>query len=72
MTQVRTTCVPELGHRSALSLCDLRPSGHTTTGGHVTSFVYKEGGMSGDGDAASGCAMFWKSVSVFDSESVPQ
>ena len=29
--------------------------------------------MSGDeGDAASGCAMFWKSVSVFGSESVPQ
>ena len=28
--------------------------------------------MSGDkGDAASGCAMFWKSVSVFGSESLP-
>ena len=43
---IRTTCVPGLGHRSAQSLRDPRPSRHTTTGGHVTSFPYKEGGYS--------------------------
>ena len=80
MTQVMTTCVLGLGHRSAQSLCDPRPFRHTTTGGRVTSFANREGGSSicpcsmmsrDEGDAASECSMFWKSVSVFGSESVP-
>ena len=45
-TQVRTTCIRGLGHRSAISLRDLRPSRNTTTRGRVTSFAYKEGGSS--------------------------
>ena len=46
MTQVMTTCVLGLGHRSAQSLCDPRPFRHTTTGGRVTSFANREGGSS--------------------------
>ena len=46
MTQVRTTCVPGLGHQSAQSLRNHQPSRHTTAGGRVTSFANKEGGNS--------------------------
>ena len=77
-TQVRTTYVRRLGHRSALSIRDLRPSILYTYHNRWSCYLLCLLGrwklcpcsaMSRDeGDAASGCAMFWKSVSVFGSE----
>ena len=76
-TQVVTTCIPGLRHRSAKLLHDLRPSTNRWSCYLLCQQESREldcpcSAMSTDeGDAASGSAMFWKSVSVFGSETVP-